>query len=222
VAPTASPENSGSPSGESTTAGAPGASDEVFVVVEEQPSCGGVQALAEHIQYPEEAREAGIEGRVFVQFVVDENGDVVDPKVTRGVQEALDEEALAAVKQLECTPGKQRGQPVRVRMALPVTFKMPEENTATTSSTNQPEAEAGSLQSENRQMEFQELEFDGESVTGRIVDATTGQPLAGVNIVVPNTTTGSATGPDGSFTLRADASRIVASYVGYERIEAEQ
>ena len=124
VAPTASSENAAPPSGEPSTAGAAGASDEVFVEVEQRPECGGVQALADHIQYPELAREAGNEGRVFVQFVLDENGDVLDPKITRGVQEALNQEAIRAVKKLECEPGKQRGQPVKVRMALPVTFRL--------------------------------------------------------------------------------------------------
>lgn len=104
-------------------------SDEIFVVVEQQPDCGGVEALSKHLQYPEIAREAGIEGRVFVQFIVNENGEVVEPTVTKGVHEALDQAALAAVQELECKPGKQRGEPVKVRMALPVTFKLPGKKT---------------------------------------------------------------------------------------------
>lgn len=71
-------------------------------------------------------------------------------------------------------------------------------------------------------MNFEELRFDDDSITGRIIDATTGQPLAGVRIGVPNTTTGTVTRPDGSFTLRGNASSIVASHVGYERIETQQ
>lgn len=111
-------------------------SEEVFVVVEEQPDCGGVAALVDQIQYPEFAKKAGIEGRVFVQFVVDENGSVTNPKVTRGVHKLLDEEALRAVRALECTPGEQRGTPVKVRMSLPVTFKLPdaEDSAQTTAS----------------------------------------------------------------------------------------
>lgn len=111
-------------------------SDEIFVVVDQQPDCGGIQALSEHIQYPEIAREAGIEGRVFVQFIVDENGKVVEPTVTRGVHEALDQAALAAVRELECKPGEQRGEPVKVKMALPVTFQLPSEGTSAGTSRN--------------------------------------------------------------------------------------
>lgn len=199
--------------------------EEVFVVVEEQPRLiGGMQALHEEIQYPEAARNDGIEGRVVVQFVVDEEGAVRDPTIERGVHELLDEAAIQAIEQMEFEPGKQRGEPVKVQMALPVTFKLPGEDTATTSSANQRygQAEVGPLQSENRQMTFQELRFDGDSVNGRIVDAATGQPLAGANVIVPNTTTGTVTGPDGSFTLRADASSVTASFVGYERTEARQ
>lgn len=128
VAPSTPSSDASSPTGDSETANQTGASDEVFVEVEQRPECGGVQALADHIQYPDVAREAGIEGRVFVQFVLDENGDVLDPKVTKGVQEALNQEAIRAVKKLECEPGKQRGEPVKVRMALPVTFALPNED----------------------------------------------------------------------------------------------
>jgi protein TonB len=98
--------------------------DEIFVVVEQQPECGGVKALQQEVEYPDFARKAGIEGRVFVQFVVNEEGNVVQPTVTRGVHKLLNEEALRAVQQLDCKPGMQRGNPVKVRMSLPVTFRL--------------------------------------------------------------------------------------------------
>lgn len=98
--------------------------DEIFVVVEEQPECGGVEALQAEVEYPDFARKAGIEGRVFVQFVVNEDGNVVQPEVTRGVHKLLNEEALRAVQELDCEPGMQRGNPVKVRMSLPVTFRL--------------------------------------------------------------------------------------------------
>jgi protein TonB len=98
---------------------------EVFVVVENQPELiGGMKALNEEVNYPDFARKAGIEGRVFVQFVVDEEGNVQNPTVTRGVHKLLNEEALRAIKQMKFEPGKQRGKAVKVQMSLPVTFRL--------------------------------------------------------------------------------------------------
>lgn len=98
--------------------------EEIFVVVEQQPDCGGIAALQNEVKYPEFAKKAGIEGRVFLQFVVDESGNVTSPRVTRGVHKLLDQEALRAVQTLQCTPGKQRGESVKVQMSLPVTFRL--------------------------------------------------------------------------------------------------
>lgn len=98
---------------------------EVFVIVEEMPELiGGLSAIQSKIRYPEVAKKAGVEGRVFVQFVVDEQGNVVDPEVTRGIGAGCDEEAIRAVQQAKFKPGQQRGKPVRVKMSLPITFKL--------------------------------------------------------------------------------------------------
>lgn len=98
---------------------------EIFVVVEEMPELiGGLASIQEQIVYPEMAKKAGVEGRVIVQFVVDEQGNVLDPQVVRGLGAGLDEEALRAVRQAKFTPGQQRGQPVKVRMSLPITFRL--------------------------------------------------------------------------------------------------
>lgn len=98
----------------------------VFVTVDERPELiGGLDSLLQHIQYPEEAREAGVEGRVFVQFTVDEQGRVVNPKVMRGLGYGLDKEALRVIRLARFTPGKHRGRPVKVRMSLPITFQLP-------------------------------------------------------------------------------------------------
>ena len=98
---------------------------EIFVVVEQMPELiGGLGAIQEKIVYPEMAKKAGVEGRVIVQFVVDEEGNVLDPQVVRGLGAGLDEEALRAVQQAKFSPGQQRGQPVKVRMSLPITFRL--------------------------------------------------------------------------------------------------
>lgn len=96
---------------------------EIFIVVEERPTLiGGLAALQQAVEYPEFAKKAGIEGTVFVQFVVDEKGNVENPQVTRSVHKLLDEAALEAIRQMKFTPGKQRGRPVKVQMSLPVRF----------------------------------------------------------------------------------------------------
>ncbi len=70
------------------------------------------------------ARKAGIEGRVIIQFIVNEQGSVEDPRVVRGIGGGCDEEALRAVRQAKFKPGRQRGQPVRVQYSLPIVFKL--------------------------------------------------------------------------------------------------
>lgn len=98
---------------------------EIFVVVEQQPELiGGIASLQKGIKYPDIARKAGIEGRVFVQFVVDENGDVLNPVVVRGIGGGCDEEAIKAVKRQKFIPGRQRGRPVKVKYSLPVVFRL--------------------------------------------------------------------------------------------------
>jgi TonB family protein len=97
----------------------------IFMVVEEQPELiGGMKALQEAKEYPEFAKKAGIEGRVIVQFVVDEQGNVQDPHVTRGVHKLLNKAAIEAIEQMRFKPGKQRGEAVSVQMSLPVTFRL--------------------------------------------------------------------------------------------------
>ena len=96
---------------------------EIFDVAEVQPELiGGAGAIQP--EYPEFARRAGIEGRVIVQFVVDERGNVVDPVVVRSPNDLLSEAALTEVRTLKFTPGQQRGRPVKVRFSLPVTFRL--------------------------------------------------------------------------------------------------
>ncbi len=98
---------------------------EIFVVVEQQPELiGGLPELQSKINYPEIAKRAGVEGRVIVQFVVDEQGNVRDPFVVRGIGAGCDEEALRAVRTAKFKPGKQRGKAVKVQMTLPITFRL--------------------------------------------------------------------------------------------------
>ncbi len=98
---------------------------EVFTFVEDMPELvGGMEAVYRNLRYPEIARQAGIEGRVVVQFVIDEQGNVLNPRVVRGVGGGLDEAAVAAVRQAKFTPGRQRGRAVRVEYTLTIHFQL--------------------------------------------------------------------------------------------------
>lgn len=99
--------------------------EEVFVIVETMPEIiGGIEAIQNSVRYPEMARRAGIEGRVIVQFVVNERGEVENPQVVRSIGGGADEEALRAVREAKFTPGMQRGRPVKVQFSVPVVFRL--------------------------------------------------------------------------------------------------
>jgi protein TonB len=100
--------------------------EDFFDVVEQMPELiGGLAGLQAKINYPEMARRAGIEGRVYIQFIVNERGEVENPVVIRGIGGGADEEALRAlVQHAKFTPGMQRGRPVRVRYSLPIVFRL--------------------------------------------------------------------------------------------------
>lgn len=104
--------------------------DSVFTVVEVMPEFpGGANAMmkyvSENIHYPEIAKNKGIQGRVFVNFVVEKDGKVSDVKVLRGIGGGCDEEAIRVVAAMpNWTPGTQRGEAVRVSFNLPIKFAL--------------------------------------------------------------------------------------------------
>jgi protein TonB len=103
---------------------------EIFTVVEENPGFPGgdearIQFLQSNMKYPSMARESGIQGKVYVTFVVEKNGNVTDVKILRGIGGGCDEEAIRVVKAMpRWTPGKQRGKSVRVQFNLPIQFTL--------------------------------------------------------------------------------------------------
>ena len=98
--------------------------DDFFVVVEQMPQLiGGLASLQKKVKFPEMARRAAIEGRVTIQFIVNEQGKVENPRVIRGIGGGCDEEALKAVMTARFKPGMQRGRPVRVQYSLPIVFR---------------------------------------------------------------------------------------------------
>jgi protein TonB len=103
--------------------------DTVFVIVEKNPEpVNGFknfyQQLAKNLKYPRQARQMGTEGKVFVEFIVNKNGEPSDLKIIRGIGSGCDEEALRVLSLTKWEPGKQRGKPVRVKMGMQLNFKL--------------------------------------------------------------------------------------------------
>lgn len=97
--------------------------EDFFILVEQMPELiGGLEALQGQVRYPERALRAQIQGRVYIQFIVNERGEVENPRVIRGIGGGCDEEALRVVRNAKFVPGMQRGRPVRVQYSLPVVF----------------------------------------------------------------------------------------------------
>lgn len=102
----------------------------IITFMEQMPEFpGGTEKLMifikKELKYPQEAYKNGVQGRVYVQFIVDIDGSIIDVKVIRGVDQLLDEEAIRIIKLMpKWKPGKQNGTPVKVSMTVPVTFKI--------------------------------------------------------------------------------------------------
>lgn len=91
----------------------------------EQPEIiGGPGSLYLNIEYPEEARRQGIQGRVILDFVVDTEGRTQNIRVTKSLHPLCDSSAVAALERTRFVPGKRNGEPVPVRMRLPVRFRI--------------------------------------------------------------------------------------------------
>jgi protein TonB len=110
---------------------APEEEEQIFTIVQEMPVFPGGQAqmmmfIGSNLDYSDEAKEAGAQGVVYVQFIINKDGCIdSNINVLRGVHPALDEEAIRIVKLMPCwTPGYQRGVPVRVYYNLPISFRM--------------------------------------------------------------------------------------------------
>lgn len=107
-------------------------SEEVFKVADQMPVFRNdttyrelTQWLGQNVKYPAEAASKGIQGRVFVQFVIDEQGNVKDPMVVREVDPLLDQAALDVVSRMpQWSPGKQNGKAVKVSMSVPISFAL--------------------------------------------------------------------------------------------------
>jgi periplasmic protein TonB len=96
-----------------------------FIAVEEMPEpIGGIAAIQAKIVYPDMAKRAGVEGKVYINAFVDEHGNVTKAVVLKGIGAGCDDAALKAVEETKFKPGKQRGKPVKVQVSVPVVFKL--------------------------------------------------------------------------------------------------
>ena len=101
--------------------------DEPFIAPEVAPVPeGGFEGfykfIGKNLKYPKQAQRAQVTGKVFVEFVVDKNGEVSNLKVMRGIGSGCDEEAMRVLALTKWQPGRQRGKPVKVRMTMPLNF----------------------------------------------------------------------------------------------------
>jgi protein TonB len=103
---------------------------QIFTVVESMPQYPGGESklynfLNTKIKYPVMAKESGIQGKVYITFVVERDGSITDVRILRGIGGGCDEEAIRVVSSMpKWKPGKQRGKPVRVQYNLPVRFTL--------------------------------------------------------------------------------------------------
>ncbi|HMN26315.1 MAG TPA: energy transducer TonB [Ignavibacteriaceae bacterium] len=96
-----------------------------FVKLEEMPEpIGGLEEIQRKVIYPPEAKEQGVQGKVYVLAYINEKGIVDSTKIIKGIGYGCDEAAKNAIKQTKFIPGKQRGKPMKVQVAIPIMFKL--------------------------------------------------------------------------------------------------
>jgi TonB family protein len=84
-----------------------------------------MQFLAENVCYPEAAEKAGTQGRVIATFIVEKDGSITNIKIVKSVSKELDAEAKRVIEAMpNWKPGKQSGEPVRVKYTIPITFRL--------------------------------------------------------------------------------------------------
>jgi TonB family protein len=199
---------------------------DLFTVVERQPEFeGGIKGfhryVANEIKYPLQARQAGVEGRVDVQFVVEKDGSLSDVKAIKGIGAGCDSEAVRVLQNAPpFKPGSQNGKPVRVRMVVPITFKLNEGKTNPDNSTQ------GIIIIEEVQAKNEKLKVDADYANGEwsgTVRDEQGNGLPGASIVVAGTTTGTISGLDGTFKVKTNESKdLYISFVGFETVRLKR
>ena len=196
---------------------------DVFTVVEMQPEFeGGSDAfhryIMNEINYPLQARQAGVEGRVDVQFVVGKDGSLSDVRAIKGIGAGCDGEAVRVLQNAPLfKPGTQNGKPVFVRMVVPIVFKLNK------GQTNEDNSTKGIIVVEEVEPKNEKFKVDAHYAnsewSGTVYDEE-GAGLPGANIVVAGTTTGTVSRSDGTFNVKANQGKdLYISFVGYETVK---
>jgi TonB family protein len=200
--------------------------EEIFTIVEKQPEFdGGLDAFHRHImnevKYPLQARQAGLEGRVDVQFVIEKDGSLSEVQVVKGIGAECDREAVRVVQSIPpFQPATQNGKPVRVRMVVPIVFKI-NDGKVNPDKSKQGLVIIEDIQSINEKFKVDADYADGEW-SGTVYDED-GNGLPGVSIILVGTTTGTRSGLDGTFKVKADQSQVLNfSFVGYESVRLDR
>ncbi|MFK7981976.1 MAG: TonB family protein [Saprospiraceae bacterium] len=195
---------------------------EIFTIVEDQPSYkGGMDAFYKYvmgeIRYPLQARNAGVEGTVQVQFVIERNGAVSNATIKNSIGTECDKEAIRVIENApDFIAGSQRGRTVSTTMVMPLRFKL---NQAKRNADNSIQ---GSIIAGELITELDELKvianYDNGEWSGTI-SSDNGDKLPGVNIVVAGTKYGTVSNLSGTFRVQAEVDQALhISRVGYEKV----
>ncbi|MFC0875413.1 TonB family protein [Saccharicrinis sp. FJH2] len=200
---------------------------QIYQIVEKMPQYpGGAKSMMEYlsmnIKYPTTAQEKGIQGRVYVNFIINTKGEVSDVKVVRGVDPALDAEAVRIVKGMpKWTPGEQRGKAVNVAYNLPINFALDNGKKEVTDGAN---VVAGDMIVKDEKIE---KTGDGVTVSAKILDHKN-NPLPGASVILKGTTLGTVTDMTGQFILKIKSNlleesdkAVVISFVGLKTVTVD-
>jgi TonB family protein len=193
------------------------AAKEIFTVVEELPAFpGGMTSLYKYfstnLTYPPQAKAAGTEGKVFVEFVVGKDGKVSDVKAVKGIGSGCDEEAIRVIASSpDWVAGRQRGKSVRTRLILPIYF--------TLSGNAELEVPATpTIVGEELKVTIKKSENEGnQTVISGVVATADGEGIPGASIIIAGTTSGTVSDLDGSFKLVTgdENGSLAVSFIGY-------
>jgi len=189
--------------------------NEVYSVVEEpaEPKGGMTEFynyVAANLKYPDEARTKGVEGRVFIEFVVNEDGSISDARPIKGIGAGCDEEAAKIVAMAEpWKPGKQHGIAVKQRMVIPIIYSLDNSSNPVgkIEEVKQSMKASGNLVQENGKY----------FMVGKVTN-TEGKPIAGMNIVLAGSTRGTVSNSNGDYKLEVlkEPGSLVFSFIGFK------